>query len=435
MKNKLYKYKDTIVRVLKESDQSVFIIDCLKTKMPYTVHKMDFKDAILCDEDLLMQETNEPVFDISEASERNKKIAYERYNMIAPLLSFMDNKYKRTSLINQIYEERNISKQTLRNYFCKYLIYQNICVLAPKVFLKSLIPESVADSLLAAYPNVVNDVADGKLDTIDFSKVKGVREKTWKKIKDKIIDNYLISDIITLLKPLGVTFTMIKNLLSNEPNPGLLKQKIENNPYYLCSMKGFGFKKVDKLALKLKPELLESRERCIAFISYYLTFVAYIPSIIRGKNILKKLDETNIPYSDPHIYDSEVEFKFKTADMNAVANLLKASSFGADITPYSLKNFPKANVTIPTDKMDEYKKIIAAIQKEDLLTFSRFTQSFLSDVLAKKLGRRNKPFDYKSDMKKLMMARQTKEYIYTKNMWDEYLKYLEEKIEKFYKEK
>ena len=26
-------------------------------------------------------------------------------------------------------------------------------------------------------------------------------------------------------------------------------------------------------------------------------------------------------------------------------------------------------------------------------------------------------------------------YIYTKNMWDEYLKYLEEKIEKFYKEK
>lgn len=132
MKNKLYKYKDTIVRVLKESDQSVFIIDCLKTKMPYTVHKMDFKDAILCDEDLLMQETNEPVFDISEASERNKKIAYERYNMIAPLLSFMDNKYKRTSLINQIYEERNISKQTLRNYFCKYLIYQNICVLAPK---------------------------------------------------------------------------------------------------------------------------------------------------------------------------------------------------------------------------------------------------------------------------------------------------------------
>lgn len=38
-------------------------------------------------------------------------------------------------------------------------------------------------------------------------------------------------------------------------------------------------------------------------------------------------------------------------------------------------------------------------------------------------------------MKKLMMARQTKEYIYTKNMWDEYLKYLEEQIKKFYEDK
>lgn len=132
MKNKLYKYKDTIVRVLKESDQSVFIIDCVRPKMPYTMHKMDFKDAILCDEDLLMQETNEPVFDILEASEHNKKIAYDRYNMIAPLLSFMDDKHKRTSLVNQICEERNVSKQSLRNYFYKYLIFQNICVLAPK---------------------------------------------------------------------------------------------------------------------------------------------------------------------------------------------------------------------------------------------------------------------------------------------------------------
>ena len=36
MKNKLYKYKDTIVRVLKESDQSVFIIDCLKPNAVYS---------------------------------------------------------------------------------------------------------------------------------------------------------------------------------------------------------------------------------------------------------------------------------------------------------------------------------------------------------------------------------------------------------------
>ena len=164
-------------------------------------------------------------------------------------------------------------------------------------------------------------------------------------------------------------------------------------------------------------------------------FVAYIPSIGRGKNILKKLDENNILYYNTHIYDSEVEFKFKAADMETVANLLKAKTSGANISPFSSKNFPKSDVSIPTDKIEKYKSVIATVEKGDLLVISKFTQAFLSDILAKKLGYRNKPFDYKTDMKKLMMSRQIKEYIYTKNMWDEYLKYLEEQIKKFYNDK
>lgn len=87
------------------------------------------------------------------------------------------------------------------------------------------------------------------------------------------------------------------------------------------------------------------------------------------------------------------------------------------------------------DEIEKYKAVIAPIEKGDLLVVSKITQAFLSDILAKKLGYRNKPFDYKTDMKKLMMSRQAKEYIYTKNMWNEYLKYLEEEIENFYKEK
>ena len=99
------------------------------------------------------------------------------------------------------------------------------------LFLKSLIPEWVAENLINAYPNVVNDVANGVLKEIDYNLVKGVREITWNKIKEKIINNYLISDIITLLRPLGVTYTMIKKLLSEEPNPVLLKKQLLENPY------------------------------------------------------------------------------------------------------------------------------------------------------------------------------------------------------------
>lgn len=139
------------------------------------------------------------------------------------------------------------------------------------IFLQSIISPWLAENLINAYPNVVNDVANGTLKEIDYDLVKGVREFTWNKIKDKIINNYLISDIITMLKPLGVTYTMIKKLLTDEPNPALLKQQLEDNPYILTRINGLGFRKVDDLALKLKPELINSVERLVAFIKYYFT--------------------------------------------------------------------------------------------------------------------------------------------------------------------
>lgn len=137
------------------------------------------------------------------------------------------------------------------------------------MFLKSLIPEWMAENLIKAYPNVVNDVANGTLKNIEYSKVKGVREITWNKIKDKIINNYLISDIIMMLKPIGVTYAMIKKLLSDEPNPVLLKQQLEKNPWLLTKVNGMGWKKVDDLALKLNPDMIDSTERLTAFIKYY----------------------------------------------------------------------------------------------------------------------------------------------------------------------
>ncbi|MDE6435876.1 MAG: AAA family ATPase [Lachnospiraceae bacterium] len=139
------------------------------------------------------------------------------------------------------------------------------------MFLQSIISPWMAENLIDAYPNVVNDVANGTLKEIDYDLVKGVREYTWNKIKEKIINNYLISDIITMLKPLGVTYTMIKKLLTDEPNPVLLKQQLEDNPYILTKINGLGFKKVDDLALKLKPEFIDSNERLVAFIKYYFT--------------------------------------------------------------------------------------------------------------------------------------------------------------------
>lgn len=161
--------------------------------------------------------------------------------------------------------------------------------------------------------------------------------------------------------------------------------------------------------------------------------IAYIPSIGRGHNIIKTLKENNIEYIDYNETDEEVEFKFKAADIEIVAELMKARTSGASISPFSSKNLPRSNVEIPTEKIALYKEITGVIPKGDLLYIHRVTTTFLDEVLQKKLKKGNKNFSYKSDMKQLKMSRQVKEYIYTKGMFDEYLDYLKKEIEKIYK--
>jgi exodeoxyribonuclease V alpha subunit len=138
-----------------------------------------------------------------------------------------------------------------------------------KKFLESIVTYNQANILLEAYPNIVIDVINGD-SNIDLNKTKGIKEYTWNIIKQKIIENYVIANILVMLQPLGVTFAMIKKLISEEKNPELLKQKLNENPYILTKINGLGFKRVDGLALKLNPDLKKSYKRTYAFLQYYL---------------------------------------------------------------------------------------------------------------------------------------------------------------------
>lgn len=166
-------------------------------------------------------------------------------------------------------------------YSAKYKSYnyvpQIVSTTTPKTyeqqvnFLKTQVTELQAKNILAVYPNVVEDVMQNK--EIDVSLIKGVGEITWEQIKTKILDNYVISDVLSMLQPLGVTYSVIKKLVSDEPNPTLLKQKLLDNPYIMTRIHGLGFKKVDDLALKLNPDLRLSGKRVVAFIRYYLNCI------------------------------------------------------------------------------------------------------------------------------------------------------------------
>lgn len=125
-KNDLLKTPNSVYRVLNIDSESVFAIDCIKKTMPKTFSLDYFKNA-------------EPVATLShsfksfdELTPSVRKVAQERYTMIAGALFVVDNTSERNRMINKASEQFGISKQTIRSYLCTYLVHQDLASLAPK---------------------------------------------------------------------------------------------------------------------------------------------------------------------------------------------------------------------------------------------------------------------------------------------------------------
>lgn len=167
--------------------------------------------------------------------------------------------------------------------------------------------------------------------------------------------------------------------------------------------------------------------------------VAYIPSLIRGHNVLKRMyiDEFNescevlndiinrlknegliLSYMEN---DSEVEFKFHAKNIETVAKYLKPLTSGANISPFSTKNLPKSNYKIPESDLEKYRKIVQENFDNEYLAVNLKTKEFLSKKVATK---KNPIENIKRDMK--LKCMKAKEYIHSIEMFDQYLKFLED---------
>lgn len=131
-------------------------------------------------------------------------------------------------------------------------------------YLQAIITPNQYKTLNNAYPNIVQNLLDDPNFEPDYTKLKGIKQKSWEKIREKILKYQQIGDILALLVPLGVSNNMIDKLVSYEPNVDILKTKLKSNPYEFTRIQGFGFLTVDKLALKINPDLATSSFRVAA---------------------------------------------------------------------------------------------------------------------------------------------------------------------------
>ena len=148
---------------------------------------------------------------------------------------------------------------------------------------------------------------------------------------------------------------------------------------------------------------------------------AYVPSLIRGHNIVKAIKSE---FGEDIIFDikdtdSEVIFKFKANYMIDLEKYLKPKTSGANISPFSTRNLAKNKTyKIPDEELEQYKQIIAKIPKKHILSLTHTTNNYLKTLVSKK----NTWEDIKADM--VLKGLKGKEYIHSLDKWNDYIKYL-----------
>ncbi len=129
-----------------------------------------------------------------------------------------------------------------------------------KVFLKEILTDRQAETLLSVYPNIIDKIINDSLDDIDLNKVKGIKKVTFSKIKKKIIENFKLAELVDEFSGI-FSFSIIKKLYSEYTSIEKVRENLYYEPYEcLCKLGGIGFKTADELLLKVEAK---SKERVL----------------------------------------------------------------------------------------------------------------------------------------------------------------------------
>jgi exodeoxyribonuclease V alpha subunit len=147
-----------------------------------------------------------------------------------------------------------------------------------KAFLQEILTANQAEVLYENYPDIIDIVMEGKDDIVDVNKLYGIGEKTFEKIKEKIIENFKLVDLVSEFKG-AISLSMIKRIYEKYNDIDVLMERLKDAPYStLTRVSGVGYKIADSIILNLQKEgvidfgydVKTSKDRCLACIIYLL---------------------------------------------------------------------------------------------------------------------------------------------------------------------
>lgn len=248
-KEKEYKFSGKVVRCTYDTpDFKIFALDVDKKKYPEIKHNKYGNVTIL--------------------GELHELTAGVDYEIVA---------VEQTSKYGMSYKVLNIKRDMPTTAEDMYL------------FLSEILTPNQAKVLYENYPDIVQRVKENRLDDIDLNKLKGIKEYTFNVIKNKIIENFCLADLVIEFQGY-LNLSIIKKIYNKYSSIEVLKKKLRADPYKcLCGLAGVGFKTADGLLLEMekaskdniskgkKPiiefetDLKTSPQRCLSCLLYLLS--------------------------------------------------------------------------------------------------------------------------------------------------------------------
>lgn len=239
MSEQIFKFKGKVVRAIYKSDNfSVYAMDVSKTDYP----------------------------DIKQNKYNNVGICGELYDLIIDVeyeieAVEQDTKYGTSYKVTKIKRDE---PTTLEETYS---------------FLREVLTEGQAKTLIDQYPNIIQLVKENRINEVDVKKLKGIGEKSLEKIKNKIIENFYLMDLVTEFGSI-LSLSMLKKIYDKYSSIELLRKKLKSEPYTtLTRVSGIGFKKADDIVLSLQKEnvikfecddIRTSPDRCLSCMLYLL---------------------------------------------------------------------------------------------------------------------------------------------------------------------
>ena len=229
---------------------------------------------------------------------------------------------------------------------------------ATRNFLYEILTPNQTDTLLEAYPDIVDRIMNNRLDDIDLNKTKGIKDYTFNVIKQKVIENFKLADLVEEFRGL-FSLSIIKKLYDKYPSVEKIKEVIRTEPYEcLCRLSGIGFKTADGMLLALEKEskqCKESGKNPILFFGFDLK-----PSYQRAKACVDYILNENETNGNTYVKVGDLKKQFEILVPEAIANLPVILKGDNDVI------FDRESLSVCRKETYETEKYIAEKIKEGL---------------------------------------------------------------------